>query len=323
MWRTNLSLILVSLIVALGIGLTAAPGQENERPKRARPVQPGKSKRIAYVVQHGSAKELADLLGKHFKGEAEIQVLSSTPSDCLLINARTAVFDEVLKLLALHDRRRQTVAIEVLIAEFERNIKDDSKKEAEVTDVDAGQFKGPAAQVVANLEALLRKGQIGTLRRLQLTLVEGQPSAVLIGQSKPFVMGLTRTGTGVVSRSISYRNLGTQLRATAHIGPDNKIEIELDLSDSRAASDDAVVIGKDESGAAVRATDFVNSKFTSKLRLGSGQALAAEGVQTTSKSGRQQTLVVVAATIVDPSVAAEKDGPASKRPRKRIRPEER
>jgi hypothetical protein len=149
-----------------------------------------------------------------------------------------------------------------------------------------------------------------------MTLVEGQPSSLLLGQSKPYVTGVTKTATGVLSRSISFRNLGTQLKATARVGAKDKIEIDLDLSESRAVPDDTIVIGKDEAGTPIRAMDFVTSKVTTKLSLVSGQALAAEGVKTTSKAGRVQTVVVVAATIVNGSASADKDDPAVKRPRK-------
>jgi hypothetical protein len=316
MYRTNAPLVMLCVILTLTFGLVSAWGQDKDSPRRARPADHGKTRHIAYVVQNGSARELADILAKHFKGEAEIQVLTDSPGQCLLISAARPVVDEVLKVLALHDRRRQMVTVEVLVAEFERNKADGAKKETGGTNLDTEQFKGPTDKVVANLEELHRKGKLSTLQRLQMTLVEGQPSSLLLGQSKPYVTGVTKTATGVLSRSISFRNLGTQLKATARVAAKDKIEIDLDLSESRAVPDDTIVIGKDEAGTPIQAMDFVTSKVTTKVSLVSGQAVAAEGVKTASKAGRAQTVVVVAATIVNGSAGADKDDPAIKRPRK-------
>src|SRR5947208_2353182 len=107
----------VALILALAIGLPSAGGQDKDSGKSARPTDAAKNRRIAYVVQHGVAKDLAAVLSKHFQGAAEVQVLPASASNCLLINAPAAVFDEVIKLLAQFDRRPLTIAVEVLVAE--------------------------------------------------------------------------------------------------------------------------------------------------------------------------------------------------------------
>src|SRR5262249_38268616 len=64
-----------------------------------------KEKRTLYVPKHGQAKELATILAKHFKGDAEIQVLPDSPSNCLLVRAAPSVLEEVVKLLEQLDRR--------------------------------------------------------------------------------------------------------------------------------------------------------------------------------------------------------------------------
>jgi hypothetical protein len=54
-----------------------------------------KTKRIAYVVQSGSAKNLATLLAKHFKTDVEVQMGPDAAANVLLINTSAAVLGEV------------------------------------------------------------------------------------------------------------------------------------------------------------------------------------------------------------------------------------
>jgi len=69
---TILVLILALFSVQLGV--------------RAEDPSPSKNKRLLYMVKSGNAKELAGLLGKHFKGDAEIDILNDA-ENCLLISA--------------------------------------------------------------------------------------------------------------------------------------------------------------------------------------------------------------------------------------------
>jgi hypothetical protein len=308
MSQTSLGRVGIGLIVLLCFSLYTAWGQEKDVAKRPKPDEVAKTKRLAYVVQHGSAKDLATILGKHFKGEAEVQALPDSLSNLLLINAPAAVFDEVVKLLPQIDRRPETVVVEVLIAAISPK-NGDGKVDQIDKDLDVKEFNGPAADVLAKLRARQGKGQIGTLRRLQFTLVEGRPSSVLLGEQKPFATSVNITAAGRVSKAITYRTVGTQLRATAHVSPEKKVEIDLDLNESGMVPDKAIVLGKDETGAPIYAMDLVTSRLAGKVNVASGQAIAAESVQTTSKSNKEQSLVIVTARIVDPNAKPEPEEP--------------
>jgi CheY-like chemotaxis protein len=50
-------------------------------------------------------KDLAGILAKHFKGAAEFEASPEGTGNCLLVNARPGVFDDVVKLLELLDQR--------------------------------------------------------------------------------------------------------------------------------------------------------------------------------------------------------------------------
>jgi hypothetical protein len=303
MLKSNARRVVLGLTLALGLGLCTAWGQDKGSSAPAKPVDAASSKRIAYLVQHGAAKDFAAVLTKHFKGDAEVQVSPESAANCLLINAPAPIFDEVVKLLAQLDRPPQTVVVEVWVAELPPP-SDDAKPEA-VKDLDVKDFNGPAADVVTKLDARQRNGQIGTLRRVQLTLVEGRRSTVYVGENKPYVTSMTATARGLTTRMIARQAVGTQALATARVAGDKQIEIDLNVTDARMVPNLAMVIGKDDMGAPVHATEFVTARLESKLSVRSGRAVAAQGVKTISKSNKEQTLVVVTARIVDPNAPFE------------------
>src|SRR3954454_9677853 len=78
------------------------------------------NKRGTYAVQYATAKALAGILTKHFKGAAEIQPGPDGTSNCLLINAPPAVYDEVLKVLEKLHGRRHAITVELFVVELPR-----------------------------------------------------------------------------------------------------------------------------------------------------------------------------------------------------------
>ena len=300
------------LLLALGVGLWAASGQEKGTGKTADPNEPtkakpddAKTKRIAYVLKHGSAEDLAPILRKYFKGDVQVQVLPEAASNCLLINATPAIFDEVVKLLAQIDRPPQIIAVEVWIADVAPK-----KDDKDATDLDLKAFTGMSSDVLSKLEGMQKKGQIGGLRQLRFTLVEGRPSSIMLGATRPIRSGI---------RTITYRQVGTQAKVTASVGADKKINVELEVSESRDVPNEKIELGKDEDGKTIYATEFVLTRLNSKVALAAGRAVAAEGVKTDSKSGKEQTLVVVTARIVDPNARTDADEKEPTRPERRPR----
>jgi type II secretory pathway component GspD/PulD (secretin) len=281
-----------ALVLLLGLSALLGGGHAQDAPT-------AKNKRTFYVVKHGDAKELANVLGKHFKGDAEVQVLPDSPGNCLLISAAPNVFEEVVKLLEQLDKRPQSVAVEVLVAEVAPR-KDEDGKPAR-RDLNEKEFAGLSKDVQDKLEAMKKDGRLSNLKRIELTAVENQPAKVQVGESKPTVAAVTVTGTGRVARSIVYRNTGTQAEVTAKVGAENTVSLDLSIQDSRLhVADDAPVIGKDEDGTPVRVTEVVLSTLKTRLSIPSGQAVAAEGVKTDSKAGPTQILVVVSARVLEP-----------------------
>ena len=301
MSRTMPGLLAGCLLVLLGCVVAAAGDRAGEGGPG------GKAKRLLYVVQHRDAKQLADALARHFRGEAEVQALPDLPGNCLLIRAAPAAFDEVVKALAQLDRRPRAVSVELLIAEVPAGKGEGGKPAPAAEELDAQRFSGPADVVLARVESLRKQGLLGSLRRIQLAAVEGQPASVRVGETSPYVTALTGRAGGPVQRSLTYRNTGTVAEVTARVSPDQVIALDLKLEDARPrVREDGAVIGKDENGAVVRATEFVQSSLKGTLNIRSGRALAAQGVTTTGPSGQARTLVIVAARVIGAEAAAGK-----------------
>jgi hypothetical protein len=306
------------LLLALGVALGAGRAQEKTSDKGEK-APPEKGKRIAYVVQHGTAKDFAAMLRKHFKDDVEVQVLPGTTSNCLLINAPGPVFDEVIKLLAQVDRPPRTLSVDVYIASVSPKKSDDKTDAAK--EIDLAEFSGPASDVVKKARSLFQKGSLTSFRHLQFTLVEGQPSSVMLGETRPYVAGMSNLPGGRISRTYVFRQIGTQARLTARVAADKKIEIDFEFAESRPQPDDSLVLGKDEGGNEVKTTAFILTKHSEKVRVTPGQAVAAKGVKTESKSGKEQTILIVTAKIIDPDAKGEKDSPEEpKRPTPPKRP---
>jgi type II secretory pathway component GspD/PulD (secretin) len=289
--RTLLGLLL--LLAGVGTLLSAGAAQTGPGAKSG----DGKTKRVVYVVKYGSAKDLAAALNKYFKGEAE--AVLDAGGNVLLINAPAAVFDELIQALAQLDRRPQTVALEVTLVEVPPRRTADGKLEAGDKDFDEKDLTGPVDAVANHLKALQKKGAVGSVQRFQMTTLENQATSMLQGETKPVVTGITKLATGASSRSITYRNVGTSVQATPRLGADKSVLLELRIEESRLFTpDDGVVLGMDDRGMPIIMADVVHAKFSGTLQLTPGQAVLAQGVQTTSKSGKVRTLVIVSARVI-------------------------
>ncbi|HVS37443.1 MAG TPA: secretin N-terminal domain-containing protein [Gemmataceae bacterium] len=284
-----------AVIVALGLAALAAA----DPPASAK--DDAANKRILYPVKHGSAKDLAAVLSEHFKGVAEVQASPDASGNYLLISAPAPAFDDVVKVLAQLDRPSQTVSLEIMIASAA------ARGDKPADDIDEKSLNGTTADVEAKLRDLQSKGVLSEVKRLQLTVVEGQPTKLMLGESKPYVTGMTVTATGLTSRRIQYRDVGTQINATVHVSPDKTAAVDLKLEDSRMVfPEDGVPIGKDENGKPVLAADFILTTVTSKLDVPLGQARAAEGVKTEARAAKPHMIVVVAARATDADAKPEK-----------------
>jgi len=277
---------LASLFVALA-AVTTATAQE-------RPA--AEPKRGAYVIKYASAKDLAPILAKHFKGAAEIQARPEGTSNLLLISAPPAVFDEAIKLLDQLDHRPQTVAVEVWLVELPAKKAEEKEKE-----LDDKQLTGAVEDMAGKLEALQKKGQVASVKRIQFSTLEGRAGSLMLGETKPYVTGATRTATGIVSKTITYRMVGTQVRVTPQVGADQTVTLDLQVEDNRMyQNEDAPAIGTDDKGVPILATEFSLTKLESKVSVASGKTVLAKDGKSAPKPGQSRLLLVVGARVVEP-----------------------
>jgi type II secretory pathway component GspD/PulD (secretin) len=276
--------LLVSVVFVL-IAVTTAAAQE----RRA-----AEQKRGAYVVKYAAAKDLAAVLAKHFKGDAEIQAGPEGTSNCLLVNASAAVFDEVMKVIDQLDRKPNSVAIELFVVELPAKKADDKDKGPDEKDL-----SGTIDEVAERLDAMSKKGLIAGVKRIQLTALEGQTGSLTLGESKPFVMGSTVTATGIARRQITYRNIGTQIKVTPQVMADKSVTLDLNVQDNRSRNSETATVGNDEKGNPIPAPEFILTSLNGKVSVASGKAVLAKDAKVTSKEGQGQTLIVVGARVVE------------------------
>lgn len=253
-----------------------------------------KKQRILLTLKHGDAANLAGIVSKHFKGEADVSATPGGAGNAVLISGSPGAVEEVVKLLGELDRAPKTVEVEVILAEIPAK-KGDAK---EGVDVD---LSGPSA--LSKLESMTKAGQVGMIQRIKLTALEGQPIASTIGGNKPITnttpVGPARFGGGgAVQRSVSYQAVGTTVRMTTRVGAGDAVTVDLDLKDSQVKPPEA----GDEAGAPT----FENSTLSTKLKVPNGKSVVAQGVRAEAKSGRTATLVIVTARVVDPASADNK-----------------
>jgi hypothetical protein len=293
------AVVLISVWFAQG---GRAPGQDSSASKNTR---------MAYEVKYAEAKILADILGKHFKGEPAFQVLADPQSNFLLVSGPAHVLPEVAKLLEQLDRRPHVVSVELLIAEITLKKGAGGKFVPADEEINEKELNGPSQKVLEKIDGLTKKGAIGGLKRIHLTVVEHQPTTAQIGEIKPRVTATVNTtdvdGRPRLLRMLDYRNAGAEVRLTVRVVDGKTVMMDLNLSESRLhIPEDGIPIGKDEAGTPIRATELIMTSLKANLSIPSGLAVAATGVQTDPKTGRAQFLVIVTARIL------ELDGPRSK-----------
>jgi hypothetical protein len=280
-------------LLASVILLTSAVGQDPIPPPK-----PREAKRSTVILKHADAKALAETLTKHFKGDGNVVVLAEPKTNTLLISSSSAVHGEVLKLTADLDRKPRMLAVEVIIVDL------NTKKGDEASKVDRVGFRGPSAEVNKRIEEMRKKGVITNARRFSLKTLENEPGNVTTGESKPMTAGVAGApagaGRGATTRSVIYRDVGTTVDVTVRLPSEKDAQIVFLLRDARMPPvEGGVVLGKDENGSPIYATEFHNTTVKTKLTAPIGHAVLAQGTEGESASSTAQTLVIVTTRVVE------------------------
>jgi hypothetical protein len=250
-----------------------------------------KVERLVYAVRGGSAKDLANALSAAFGNDASFQVFPSVASNSLVLSGPEASLDEAMKILRELDRPARTVHVEVMLLEPKADGGEGDK------DLSHTGLTGPVAEVTAKVRDLLRRGVLTGMKRVELSALERQPTQVKVLENKPFVVGVTRGGAGLASRSITYRDAGTSVSVLPEVGADGTATLDLKVEESRAATPEgSPSVGADEKGDAVKAANFVTATFEGPVRVRLGHAVMAQGMRSTAKGEEGQMLILVAVT---------------------------
>ena len=278
-------LILLGGLLAATSGTRAQdPSKRDDPPRLVTPkaVAPGKVDRTHYVVRHADPVALAEVVARHFKGEADVIAAPAGSGNALLVSGSPAAVADVVNLLAQLDRKPATVEVEVVFLEVS------PKKDTE-TDL--------SGDAQAKMDALIKAGQATAVQRIKLTALEGTPLTTTTGGSKPFVSGVAApigpNGGRPAQRSITYNTVGTTVKLTARVGADSSIGVDLDVKDSKVRPPDVA----DESGA----VSMENSTLTTKVNVPVGKGVAAQAHRTDGKSGSTVAYVIVIARVVEPT----------------------
>jgi hypothetical protein len=279
-------------------------------------------KRGAHVVQYNAARDIAEILPKPTEGSGRIHAGPEGTSNCLVGNMPPAVFAEIMKdlerlerlldgltgivqrldnvvtSLEQLDRRPQfkpqphSVTVEVFVVELPAKKANDTG-----TGPDEKDFSDTIASVTKRLDVLMRQGQVAGFKRIRLTSLEGQLGSLMVGETKPFVTATSVTGSGLITKQITYRNIGTQVKVTPQVATDGSVTLALDVQDSRSRDSATATVGKDEKGMLIFAAEFIETSLRGKIRVASGKAVLARDTVVTSKAGQGEMLIIVGARV--------------------------
>lgn len=270
----------------------------------ARPESAGNNKgpalrQIVLPVRYGLAADLAKTLSEHFKGHAEVQVLSEPVSNCLLITAGSMDFDGVLKSIALLDKAPQPVSIEVVLVEIATSMDKPATPAPTPPDLDDKEFAGTVEDVTAKLEALAKAGKTVSVKRFRMTGLENQLSTVQDGAERSVVSNVVfNTAKKVAHPITSRRATGTIVRVTPRLMPEGDALLDIVVSDDRiSASEEGLVLGEGEEGPIIAPT-IASYNATAKVRVSPGQTAVVNAVRSETKAKSSRLIAIVSAQAI-------------------------
>jgi hypothetical protein len=312
---STLRLLGLGTFVAALLGLVlvtgTSQGQDKERARRTAKAAASTVRQV-YAVQGGSAKELANALLPHFRNDSSFQVLPATGNKMLILSGPRELVEEARALLQEIDRPARTVRVDVFLVDMTPK------------GTGAVELAGPMAKVLAKITELQQQGMIASVQRIELSVLERDRALYHSGDSRPYVTGISsargfggggaaggpfagdggvpggRGGKGgaafgPVTRSVSYRNTGTQVQIIKpEIAPDGQVELQVQVEDAQMRNPSSgPEIGVDEKGAAVPAAEFTTTKLEERLRIPRGNIVVAQTTQANSRSGQGQKMILV------------------------------
>jgi Flp pilus assembly secretin CpaC len=297
------------LLIAMGFALPAAPGQDREKPAPApgpghTPAEP--VVRQIYAVRGAAVKDLANALTQHFQAERTFRAVPDAGSNTLLLSGSKAALDDAVAVLRQIDRLPRSVRVEVLCLELAAKADGEAGKDAKL--LNGTDLSGSTRDVLAKVHDLQQKGVISRVKTVELSALTGDSARTQLSENKPYVTGVAGFGgggrigagggAGPVSRSITYRAVGTSVQVKPSVNADGEVTLDLKVEDSTMrAGESGASVGSDEKGAAIPAAEFVMFSLESRVKVRPGHFVLAEGSKAASKAGQSQTVILVTASV--------------------------
>jgi len=257
---------------------------------------------VVYLPRHAAGQDLVSLLGQHFDAESGIRLAADPNSNLLVIRAPSAsAMDDTLKMLREIDRPARQITFRFFVVEFAAH-RDAAKADAAPLDVNTAELTGSAEAVLERLHAWGRAGQIASIKKYSLTVLENKIGELALSETIPMTNGVNLNGPGRgVAPVTVMRDVGTTIMLRPRISQSGEIVSEMSFTESRISPPSrGIELARDGFNAPIIAQGIVNTRLQSTLAIQDGRSsIIAE-----SNADAARMLVVVAAQIVDPNAAA-------------------
>lgn len=305
------AMCVVVALVAAGDETKPATSQAEARANTGVP-NAALTERLVYPIRHSSAIDVANVLDRYFKGDAEVQALPEKTGNCLFIRYRPALHDELLKTLSGLDQPPKAVAIDVILVDVARKKEKAPEEEnrprrpgaakAEpVPPLKEGELAGPTKDVIARLDALLGAGEIGGLRKMHFTALEHQQATAQSGREVSMPSNfVTNQQTGRIAPIMQRRSIGTIATVTSRVVSDNEIFLDVMVREDRIyVPDDAKPVGEDKNGGPVILPNVGTTNGTGKITVKPGQTTILQQLPSDEKGESEKMIIVIAAEVVN------------------------
>lgn len=247
-----------------------------------------KPKMVVYSLRSVPAMDLANTLDRVYRAQpiraAAPDTMAITPdpiSNSLIVTGPPEAVEEVGKLIENLDQRAAMVQLEVLIAEAPAN--------------EVKAIKGKPEEAEAKSKELRRiekPEQMQVLSRVRLTTLDNQEANIRIGRSEPAIHGTTLTQFGQTN-SIQYHEVGTIIRVTPRVMPNNTVTMALSVEHSQAGkAEEGVPLSVNKQGETIRAPNIEQLATKTNVSIADGETLFLSAQPQGAKSPREFLIVI-------------------------------
>lgn len=236
--------------------------------------------------------------------EREVAIVAETNSNTLLVSASHRYFTQVKSLIEQLDQPQLQVLIQVLLAEVTLDSTSELGVDWSYHSMGSPQFSTGdslgATDALKNfggfssgvsgsnfsflLRALQSEGRLQVLSRPQILTADNQEATVNVGQKVPLITDARVTQFGDSINSVSYTNVGVELKVVPRISPDGFVKMDVGPRISQLTSSDV------DLGRGAKAPIINERSATTTVSVQSGQSILIGGLISTSDDKRSSQM---------------------------------